>query len=88
MAEMIFTINIRKSILEKPRWERSKYAVRAVRNFLKKKMKTDKIKLDNSISQAIWTRGATKPLNKIRVKVEKDEEGIVKASLIEENQGP
>ncbi|MFH8080769.1 MAG: 50S ribosomal protein L31e [Candidatus Aenigmatarchaeota archaeon] len=79
MAEMIFTINIRKSILEKPRWERSKHAIRVVRNFLKKRMKTDKIKLDNSISQAIWTRGATKPLNKVKIKVEKiDEEFVAK----------
>jgi len=85
MAEKVFVINIRKGILEKPRWERSKHAVRFVRNFLKKKMKTDKIKLDNSISQAVWARGATKPISKIKVQVEKDEEGVAVAKLIEEN---
>ncbi|MCX8179006.1 MAG: 60S ribosomal protein L31 [Candidatus Aenigmarchaeota archaeon] len=77
MAESVFTINIQKEVVNKPRWERSKFAVRAVREFLKKKMKTDKIKLDNSISKAVWTRGATKPLHKIKIKVEKEEDVFV-----------
>ena len=86
MAERVYTINIRKEVLEKPRWERSKHAVRAVREFLKRHMKSDKIKLDNSITKAIWTRGATKPLNKIRIKAEKDEEGVVTARLFESSE--
>lgn len=73
----IYTINIHKGILNKPNWEKSKYAVRFVREFLKKKLKTNKIKLDNSISQAIWVRGATKPIHKIKVNVEKVEEFFI-----------
>ncbi len=72
--EQVYTINIRKGVLEKPRWERSKFASRFVRNFLKRHLKTDKIKLDGSVVEAVWARGATKPLNKIRIKVEKDDD--------------
>jgi large subunit ribosomal protein L31e len=86
MEERVYTINLRREILEKPRWERSKHAVRAVREFLKRHMKSDKIKIDNSITQAIWTRGATKPLNKIRIKAEKDDEGVVTARLFESSE--
>lgn len=86
MEEKVYTINIRRGILDKPRWNRSKHAVSYVREYLKKHMKVDYVKIDNAISEKIWARSITKPLNKIRVKAIKDDEGIVKAVLWEETK--
>ncbi|MCS7134886.1 MAG: 60S ribosomal protein L31 [Candidatus Aenigmarchaeota archaeon] len=83
MAEKLFIISIRKNVLEKPRWEKSKHAIKFVREFLRKKIKSDKIKIDNSISHRIWKMGGSKTINKIKVKVE-EENGVFVAKAIEE----
>ena len=89
MAEKIFTINLRKLALRESKWKKSKKSVALVRNFLKRHMKTDDIKLDKSITEEIWKRGSHKPPTKIRIKAyeteggEKDEKKkFVKAELL------
>jgi len=89
MAEKIFTINLRKLALRESKWKKSKKSVALVRNFLKKHMKTDEIKLDKSITEEIWKRGSHKPPAKIRIKAYETEEGekdekkkFVKAELL------
>jgi large subunit ribosomal protein L31e len=76
MEERIYTINLRKSSLKTPRWEKSKDSVAVVRNFLKKHMKSDDVKIDGSISEKIWSHGGSNPPNKIRIKVTKTDDEI------------
>ena len=89
MAEKIYTINLRKLALKESKWKRSKKSVALVKNFLKRHMKTDEIKLDKSITEEIWKRGSHKPPSKIRIKAYETEEGekdekkkFVKAELL------
>jgi large subunit ribosomal protein L31e len=89
MEERIYTINIRKAILKVPRWERSKRAMSAVRNFLKRHMKGDEIRIGKSITEKIWKGGSQNPPNKIRIHAIRTEEGegeekktVVKAELL------
>jgi large subunit ribosomal protein L31e len=89
MEERIYTINIRKAILKVPRWEKSKKAVSAVRNFLKRHMKGNEIRIGKSITEKIWKGGNQNPPNKIRIHAIRTEEGegeekkiIVKAELL------
>jgi large subunit ribosomal protein L31e len=89
MTEKIFTINLRKLTLKAPKWEKSKKSVALIRNFLKRHMKTDEIKLDKSITEEIWKRGSQRPPAKIRIKAYETEEGekeekrkVVKAELL------
>jgi len=89
MTERIFTINLRKAILNAPRWKKSKRSVAVVREFLKKHMKTDEIKIGKSITEKIWKSGNQNPPNKIRIRVVETEEGegeekrkVVKAELL------
>jgi len=84
MEERIYTINIRRGIIDKPRWNKSNYASKFVRNYLKKHMKVEEVKIDKSINEKIWQRGITNPIRKIRVKVTKEDDGTVKAELFEE----
>ena len=54
MDERIYTINIRKAIAKAPRWEKSKRSVAVVKNFLKRHMKGDDVKIGKSITEEIW----------------------------------
>jgi len=89
MAERIFTINLRKATLNTPRWKKSKRSVAIIREFLKKHMKTDEIRIGKSITEKIWESGNQNPPNKIRIRAIETEEGegeekrkVVKAELL------
>ena len=79
--EIIFTIPLRKELLKVPRYKRAKKAVNAVREFLKKHMKSENVKIGKYLNKKILERGRKNPLHKIQVKVVK-EGNIVKAELV------
>nr|QNT35720.1 50S ribosomal protein L31e [uncultured Methanosarcinales archaeon] len=80
--EQIYTIPLR-SVKRTPRWKRSKRAVKDVRAYLTRHMKTDSesVKLDRTINEAIWRRGSQKPPRRIRVRAVRFEDGVVEAEL-------
>ena len=80
--EQIYTIPLR-SVKRTPRWKRSKRAVKDVRAYLTRHMKTDeeRVKLDRTINEEIWKRGAQKPPRRIRVRAMRFEDGAVEAEL-------
>ena len=80
--EQIYTIPLR-SVKRTPRWKRRKRAVKDVRAYLTRHMKTDpaSVKLDRTINEAIWRRGSEKPPRRIRVRAVRFEDGIVEAEL-------
>jgi large subunit ribosomal protein L31e len=67
-----------------PRWRRSAKAMKDIRAFLAKHMKSEDVRLDMSINERIWSRGAEKPPARIRVRAMKLEDGQVQAELAEE----
>ena len=67
MDEKIYTINIRKAIAKVPRWEKSKRSVAAVKNYLKKHMKSDEVRIGKSITEEIWKGGNQNPPKSIRI---------------------
>jgi large subunit ribosomal protein L31e len=83
LKEQIYIIPLR-DVQHTPRWERGKRAMKAIRDFLAQHMKSEEIKLDQSINEAIWGRGSHKPPSRIRVRAMKFEDGQVQAELAEE----
>jgi len=83
LKEQIYIIPLR-DVQHTPRWERGKRAMKAVRDFLAQHMKSEEIKLDQSINEAVWKRGSHKPPSRIRVRAMKFEDGQVQAELAEE----
>jgi large subunit ribosomal protein L31e len=83
LKEQIYVIPLR-DVQHTPRWERGKRAMKAVRDFLAQHMKSDEIKLDQSINEAVWGRGSHKPPSRIRVRAMKFEDGQVEAELAKE----
>ena len=84
LEEHIYIIPLRDS-RRAPRWKRSNAAIKDVRKFLAKHMKSDEVKLDRSINGKVWSRGAEKPPSKIRIRAMKMEDGQVQAELAEES---
>ena len=84
MQEHIYIIPLREA-RRMPRWKRANGAIKDIRKYLAKHMKTDDVKLDQGINEQVWNRGSTKPPSKIRVRVMKMEDGQVQAELAPES---
>ncbi|MEN4017369.1 MAG: 50S ribosomal protein L31e [Methanobacterium sp.] len=80
--ERVYVIPL-KEVKNVPRTIRSPRAVRYVKEFIKRHMKTDDVKIDASLNEKIWERGIQKIPPKIKVKAIKDEDGTVAVTLVE-----
>ncbi|WP_309492871.1 50S ribosomal protein L31e [Candidatus Hecatella orcuttiae] len=69
-----------------PRPYRTPKAVKALKDFIKKHMKVDRVRVDGKLNQFIWGRSIEKPPRKIRVRVTKDRKGVATAYLAEAAQ--
>ncbi|NYT05087.1 MAG: 50S ribosomal protein L31e [Methanomicrobiales archaeon] len=83
LKEQIYIIPLR-DVKKAPRWKRSNRAIKEVRSYLAKHMKSDDVKLDRSINEHVWARGSEKPPRSIRIRAMKFEDGQVQAELAEE----
>jgi large subunit ribosomal protein L31e len=81
--EQIYVIPLRGT-RRAPRWKRSNVAIKDIRKYLAHHMKTEDVKLDRSINERVWDRGAEKPPSRIRVRAMKFDDGQVQAELAEE----
>jgi large subunit ribosomal protein L31e len=83
LKEQIYIIPLGK-VRRVPRWRRSAKAIKDIREFLGRHMKSEDVKLDSSINEKIWSRGSQKPPVQIRIRAMKLEDGHVQAELAEE----
>ncbi len=81
--ERVYTINLGKVLLS-PNNQRAKRAINMVKEFARRHMKNDQIKLEEGLSHQIWQRGIRHPPRKIRVKMTKTDEGFILVSIYEE----
>lgn len=79
----VYTINLGRAWLT-PQYKRTDRVVNIIREFAEKHMKSDEIKLDQDLNRQIWSRGKTNPPRNVRVKMTKDEDGVVTVSLYED----
>jgi large subunit ribosomal protein L31e len=79
----VYTINLGKAWIS-PQHRRTDRVVNMIREFARKHMKSDEIKLEQDLNRQIWSRGKTNPPRKVRVKMIKDEDGVVTVSLYED----
>ncbi len=81
LIERTYNVPLRKEYRKAPRWKRTPKAVKALKQFLEKHMKSDNVNLDGSVNTQLWKHGMKNPPHHIKVTVTKDEEGVVNASL-------
>ena len=79
----VYTINLGRAWLT-PEHKRTDRVINMIREFATKHMKSDEIKLEQDLNRQIWSRGKTHPPRKVRVKMVKDEDGVVTISLYED----
>jgi large subunit ribosomal protein L31e len=83
MNEQIYVIPLRE-VKRAPRWRRANTAIKDIRSFLVRHMKSEDVKLDASINEKVWERGSEKPPRRIRVRAMKFDDGQVQAELAKE----
>lgn len=83
--ERIYTIPLRKT-KDLVRSRRADLAVRDVKRFLSRHMKSDDIWLDNEVNQALWARGKFTIPSRIRVRATRFSDGVVEVTLPEAAQ--
>ena len=80
--ERIYTIPLRSEWLKVPAYKRSKKAMKAVREFLIKHMKSENVKLGRMLNMHVWENGIKKPPHHVKVTAVKFDDGPVRAELI------
>lgn len=80
--ERVYTIPLRKA-KDLTRSRRADNAVRDVRRFLARHMKSETIWLDASVNEALWGRGKYTIPSKLRVRATRFSDGVVEVTLPE-----
>ncbi|HIH26124.1 60S ribosomal protein L31 [Candidatus Woesearchaeota archaeon] len=65
--EKLFTIPLRKEFLKAPIYKRSSKAVRAVKQFIVRHLKTEKVNVGPQLNLQIWSRGKSNPPTRVKV---------------------
>tara|TARA_Y100000310_G_scaffold302329_1_gene339545 strand:+ start:929 stop:1294 length:366 start_codon:yes stop_codon:yes gene_type:complete len=81
LIERVYNIPLRKEFQKVARWKKTKKATTALKQFLRKHMKSDNVKISKEINERLWKHGIKNPPHHVKVNVTKDSEGVVKAEL-------
>jgi large subunit ribosomal protein L31e len=84
--ERIYTVPFGKA-WNVPKYRRAEKAITILRQFTQRHMKPEEIIIDPTVNEAIWARGIKNPPRKIRVRLSKDDEGVVTVTLAEAEVG-
>ena len=66
---------------EAPKYRRTKVAIRIIREFTTRHMKATEVKIDKEVNILLWSKGITNPPRRIRLEMERDEDGVVSVRL-------
>lgn len=81
VIEREYNVPLRKEWLKAPNWNRTKKAVKALKEFLQKHMKSENVKLGIHLNEHMWNHGLKNPPHHVKVHVTKDAEGNVFAEI-------
>ena len=54
-------------------------AIRIIREFTTRHMKASEVKIDKEVNLQLWTRGIGNPPRRIKLEMERDEDGVVRS---------
>jgi large subunit ribosomal protein L31e len=77
--ERVYTINLGKALLSVDT-HRAPRAINMIKEFARHHMKTEDIRVEEDLAHQIWSRGVRSPPRKIRVRMNKTDEGYVLVS--------
>ena len=79
----VYTVPLRNAF-EAPPYRRAKIAIRIIKEFTVRHMKAEQVKIKEDVNERIWARGIKKPPRRIKLEMERDEDGVVSVSLAPE----
>ena len=82
MIERTYTIPLRKGFINKAKHRKTKKAVAVLKAFLRRHMKSEKIKIGKNLNKFLWQHGIKNPPHHVKVQALKDDDGTVKAELL------
>ena len=62
-------------------YRRSKVAIRMIKEFATRHMKATEVTISEEVNEQIWSRGIKNPPRRIKLDMERDEDGIVSVKL-------
>jgi large subunit ribosomal protein L31e len=71
---------------EAPPYRRAKVAIRIIREFTKRHMKATEVSIKEDVNEVVWARGIRHPPRRIRLEMERDEDGLVSVKLAPESE--
>ncbi|MBN1175890.1 60S ribosomal protein L31 [Candidatus Woesearchaeota archaeon] len=76
-----YTVPLRTKFANTPRYKRTNKAVRVLKEFLVKHMKSDNVKIGPKLNETLWQDGIKNPPGKVKIVATKDDTGMVRAEL-------
>lgn len=81
IEEKVYTVPLRRAWIA-PIKKRTPRAIRILREFIKKNMKTDEVIITSEVNERLWSRGIEGSPRKIRVQALKDKNNVVRVRLV------
>ncbi|MAG91857.1 hypothetical protein CMO83_04220 [Candidatus Woesearchaeota archaeon] len=81
--ERTYVIPLRRQTLKTPYYRKAKKAVRTVKEFITRHMKSDNISVGRYLNLKIWEHGIKNPPNKVKIIATKDDKGKVFVELVD-----
>lgn len=79
--ERVYTIPLRREFLKVQNWRRTEKAVKAVREFLQRHMKSNVVRIGKDINEKLWAHGIKHPPHHVKITAKRDDKGVVSAEL-------
>ena len=83
VLERVYNVPLRKEYMKAPNWKRTPKAVKALREFISKHMKSDNVIIGKYANLHLWKHGIKNPPHHIKVNAVKDDKGKVIVELVE-----
>ena len=82
VLERTYVIPLRQETLKVPPFKKAKKAIRTIREFISKHMKSDDITMGKYLNLKVWSRGIKNPPHKVKVTTTKDGKGKVFVEIV------
>jgi large subunit ribosomal protein L31e len=83
VLERVYNVPLRKEFQKVASWRRTEKAVKALREFIAKHMKSEDIVIGKYANQLLWKNGIKSPPHHVKVTAIKDDKGKVTVELTE-----
>ncbi len=75
-------------VFEAPPYRRAKKAITVIRAFATRHMKATQVKIEAEVNEVVWARGIKHPPRRMKLEMERDEDGVVTVRLPEQESPP